>query len=289
MVKTQLKLIWLAPFVFPFFANAGTVHPLRDGWRLQSACAVKADGAAISASAFAADDWIKTSVPSTVLAAQAAAKLVPDPYYGTNLRNIPGTTYPIGHNFANLPMPPESPYRCGWWYRVEFVPPAASARDERLWLHFGGINYRGEVWVNGKRIADSGTVAGAYRVYDFDVTDAVKAGGPNVLAVEAFAPTEKDLGINWVDWNPCPPDKDMGLWGDVNLVTTGAVTVRSPMAVTHFPDTSLSTADLTVYLELHNASAHEVKGVVSGSVAGIHIEQPVQLATHEDKTVVFAP
>ena len=29
---------------------------------------------------------------------------------------------------------------------------------------------------------------------------------------ETFAPTEKDLGINWVDWNPCPPDKDMGLW-----------------------------------------------------------------------------
>jgi hypothetical protein len=21
------------------------------------------------------------------------------------------------------------------------------------------------------------------------------------------------LGINWVDWNPCPPDKDMALWG----------------------------------------------------------------------------
>ena len=39
-----------------------------------------------------------------------------------------------------------------------------------------------------------------------------------MLAVETFAPTEKDLGINWVDWNPCPPDKDMGLWGAVDLV-----------------------------------------------------------------------
>ena len=60
-----------------------------------------------------------------------------------------------------------------------------------------------------------------------------------MLAVETFAPTEKDLGINWVDWNPCPPDKDMGLWGAVDLVATGAVTVRSPMAVTHFGDGSL--------------------------------------------------
>src|SRR6185437_11718787 len=115
-------------------------------------------------------------------------------------------------------------------------------------------------------------VAGAYRTYDFDVTDVVKAGGKNVLAVETFAPTEKDLGINWVDWNPCPPDKDMGLWGAVDLVTTGPVTVRSPMAVTHFRDDSLKTAELTVYAELHNATAHEVKGVVSGMAAGARFE-----------------
>jgi hypothetical protein len=72
------------------------------------------------------------------------------------------------------------------------------------------------------------------------VTDALKPGKKNVLAVETFAPTEKDLGINWVDWNPCPPDKDMGLWGAVDLVTTGAVTLRSPLAVTHFTDNTLA-------------------------------------------------
>jgi len=270
-------------------AGAATVHPLRDGWRLQSACAVKAEGAAISAPGFGVEEWIKTSVPSTVLAAQAAAKLVPDPYYGMNLRSIPGTSYPIGHIFANLPMAQDSPYRCGWWYRAEFVAPAPAQREQRYWLHFGGINYRGEMWLNGKRVADTTTVAGAYRVYDFDVTDLLKPGAKNVLAVETFAPTEKDLGINWVDWNPCPPDKDMGLWGDVNLVTTGSVTVRSPMAVTHFPDDSLTTADLTIYAEVHNATAHEVKGVVSESAAGIRFEQPVTLAAHEDKTIIFTP
>jgi exo-1,4-beta-D-glucosaminidase len=255
---------------------------------LQSACVVKADGAAISVSGFSAEDWVKTSVPSTVLAAQAAAKVVPDPYYGMNLRNIPGTSYPIGHNFANLPMPEDSPYRCGWWYRTEFTAPA-SARDQRFWIHFGGVNYRGEVWLNGKQIADKTTVAGAYRTYDFDVTELLKPGAGNVLAVETFAPTEKDLGINWVDWNPCPPDKDMGLWGEVNLVTTGSVTVRSPMAVTHFRDESLTAADLTIYAELHNATDHEVRGVLSGSAAGIQFQQPVQLAAHQDKSVVFTP
>jgi exo-1,4-beta-D-glucosaminidase len=279
----------IACFAPSLAAEAGTVHPLHENWRLQSACVAKADGAAISSPAFGVDDWLKTSVPSTVLAAQAADQVIPDPYYGMNLRNIPGTGYPIGRNFSELPMPQDSPYRCGWWYRTEFSAPPVAERDQRFWLHFGGINYRGNLWLNGRQIADSTAIAGAYRTYDFDVTDVLKPGAQNVLAVETFAPTEKDLGINWVDWNPCPPDKDMGLWGEVNLVTTGAVTVRSPMAVTHFADASLTTADLTIYAELHNASAKEIKGVVTGTAAGIHFEKPVQLAAHEDRTVVLTP
>jgi exo-1,4-beta-D-glucosaminidase len=272
-----------------FPANAEKNLPLHDGWQLQSACKIPATGAEISSAQFAADGWLKTSVPSTVLAAQVKAGVFPDPYFGNNLRQIPGTSYPIGHNFANLPMAADSPYRCGWWYRIEFAAPQLTAKDNRLWLHFGGINYRGELWVNGHKIADSSEIAGAYRTYDFDVTDAIVPGKENAIAIETFAPSEKDLGINWVDWNPCPPDKDMGLWGAVDLVETGPVTVRSPMAVTHFADSSLSRADLTVYAELHNATNVPMKGMISGTVAGVKIEKPVELAAHEDQTVAFSP
>ncbi len=268
--------------------HAATVTPLHDDWRVQSACKLQAGGDAIAAAGFIADDWIKTTVPSTVLAAQAAAGLVPDPFYGANLRQLPGGDYPIGQDFSNLPMPADSPYRCGWWYRKQFKV-AANPAQQRTWLHFAGINYRAELWLNGNKFADTTTVAGAYRTYDFDVTDLIKPGADNVLAVETFAPTEKDLGINWVDWNPCPPDKDMGLWGGVDLITTGVVTVRSPSAVTHFTDGALRTADLTVYAELHNASDHPIKGIAAGSAAGIHFEKPVELAAHEDRTVVFSP
>jgi exo-1,4-beta-D-glucosaminidase len=263
--------------------------PLRDDWQLQSACKATAGGEAISTAQYSTEGWLKTAVPSTVLAAQVRAGVFPDPYFGDNLRKIPGTSYPIGHNFSNLPMPADSPYACGWWYRKEFTAPALSAKDNRLWLHFGGINYRGEVWVNGHKIADSTSVAGAYRTYDFDVTDAVVLGKANVLAVKTTAPTEKDLGINWVDWNPCPPDKDMGLWGTVDMVESGSVTVRSPLVVTHFPDESLNRADLTVYAELHNAAPSPVKGILTGTAAGVRFEKPVELAAHEDQTVVFSP
>jgi exo-1,4-beta-D-glucosaminidase len=288
-MKVQILPCLLALLSLPAALHAGTVTPLREGWQVQSACKLQAAGDAIAADGFSTDGWLKTAVPSTVLAAQAAAGAVPDPYFGMNLRQIPGASYPIGQDFSNLPMPQDSPYRCGWWYRTQFTATAASPGEQRFWLHFGGINYRADIWLNGHKIADSTAVAGAYRSYDFDVTELLKPGKANVLAVETFAPTEKDLGINWVDWNPCPPDKDMGLWGAVDLVASGAVTVRSPLAVTHFSGSSLATADLTVYAELHNATASPVKGVVSGSAAGVRFEQPVELAPHEDRGIAFTP
>ena len=289
LMQSKIASLFLVLAGLPVVLQAGTVTPLHEGWRVQSACKLQAAGDTIAAEGFSAEGWLETAVPSTVLAAQAAAGAVPDPYYGLNLRQIPGASYPIGENFANLPMPQDSPYRCGWWYRKEFKAPSASQKEERYWLHFAGINYRADIWLNGHKVADSTAVAGAYRAYDFDVTQFLKPAQANVLAVETFAPTEKDLGINWVDWNPCPPDKDMGLWGAVDLVTTGAVTLRSPLAVTHFSDSALGSADLTVYAELHNATDHAVKGLVAGSAAGVRFEQPVELAPHEDRSIVFTP
>jgi exo-1,4-beta-D-glucosaminidase len=287
VMQKRLTTLFLVLLALPAALQAGTVTPLHDGWRMQSACKLQAAGASIAVEGFAAQDWLQSTVPSTVLAAQVAAGVFPDPYFGLNLRQIPGTDYPIGRIFANLPMAQDNPYRCGWWYRTEFTAPAALQKEAHYWLHFAAINYRAEIWLNGHRVADSSQVAGAYRTYDFDVTGILKPGTTNVLAVETFAPTEKNLGINWVDWNPAPPDKDMGLTGEVDLITTGSVTVHSPLAVTHFLGQSLDTAELTVYAGLHNSTDHIVKGIVSGTAAGVRFEQPVELAPHEDREIVF--
>src|SRR5580698_8583178 len=84
----------------PATLPATTLTPLREGWKLQSACKLEATGDAIAQEGFAVDGWIKTTVPSTVVAAQAAAGVIPDPYYGSNLRQLPGTDYPTGDNFS---------------------------------------------------------------------------------------------------------------------------------------------------------------------------------------------
>ena len=61
----------------------------------------------------------------------------------------------------------------------------------------------------------------AWRKFDFDVIQILLADEVNTLAVEIFPPTPEDLAITFVDWNPAPPDKDMGIWRDVYLTAGG--------------------------------------------------------------------
>jgi exo-1,4-beta-D-glucosaminidase len=278
----------LAALMMSPVLHASQITPLHDGWRIQSACKLSADGEAISRADFSPQGWIAATIPSTVVAAQVAAGVLPDPYFGDNLRKLPGMTYPVGENFENLPMSPDSPYHCGWWYRDAVLAPAALVHGQQ-WLHFGGINYRADIWVNGRKVADESQIAGAYRTYDLNVTQVWKPGKTNVIAVEVFAPTDKDLGINWVDWNPDPPDRDMGLWGAVKLVSTGPAALRSPMVATHFHDGDLNEAELTVEAELQNATDHRLPVTVSGTAAGVHFEQEVTLAPHAKQPVFFTP
>ena len=262
---------------------------LEKNWHIQSECKLKEDGAAISRPGHSTAGWLATTVPHTVLGAQVDAKIFPDPFFGMNLRAIPGMTYPIGKIFTELPMPDDSPYKCAWWYRTEFHLPA-QFQGKNVWLHFDGINYRANVWVNGKQIATSDQVAGAYRTYEFNVKDASRFGAVNAVAVEVFAQTETDLGINFVDWNPMPADKAMGLWRPVYLTTSGPVSVRYPAVSTHFPDDSLKTAELTVTGELQNATAEPVSGTVEAVLEGIgKLSQPLTLAPNERQSVVFTP
>jgi exo-1,4-beta-D-glucosaminidase len=271
----------------PDATNART--ELHDGWKLQSSCQVSATGPKISIAGFETNGWHATTVPSTVVAALVADKTYPDPYFGDNLRTLPGMDYPAGKMFSNRAMPKDSPFRCSWWYRTEFPTPADAASGRHVWLNFGGINNRANIWLNGKRVADSREAVGAYRTYEFDITPLLARDGPNALAVDTIAQTEKDLGINWVDWNPTPPDKDLGLWRGVWLRETGPVEVRSPLVSTHFANASLAEADLTVEAELHNASDAQVSATVEAGLEGHNIQQDVTLAAGETRTVRFSP
>jgi len=257
---------------------------LDGAWALQSSAQAGEKGEVISTPAFQPKEWIKADVPTTVVAAQVKAGLLPDPRFGMNLRQYPGVSYSIGANFSNLPLPPDSPYGVSWWYRKEFTLPKEYA-GKTVWLNFRGINYRGNIWVNGKQIANSDQVAGAWRTYEFNVTSAVKPG-VNVIAAQVWAPTEKSLAITFVDWNPAPPDKNMGLWRDVYLQASGPVAVRYPSVVSKLDG---SAAQLTVTALLKNGTDQPVKGALKGKIEGAEFSQEVELAPGESKDVTFEP
>ncbi len=259
---------------------------LVDGWRLQSSGKVDQPGEVISRPSYRPNNWYQVRVPTTVVSALVKNKVLADPFFGMNLRQFPGVTYPIGANFSNLPMDPDSPYAASWWYRKTFTVPATD-KGKTIWLHFRGINYRANIWLNGKQIASSEEVAGAWRTWEFNITDGARAGAENVLAVQVFAPTDTDLAITFVDWNPAPPDKNMGLWREVYLTTSGPVALRYPAVVSHV-DTA-GNARLTVTAQLKNATRQPVKGTLKGRIDTVEFSQQVELAAGETQDVAFEP
>jgi exo-1,4-beta-D-glucosaminidase len=260
--------------------------PLHEGWAIQTSTNVKAKGEVISTTKFVPKGWHEATVPTTVVAALVKDKTFPDPLFGTNLRQYPGMNYPIGGNFSNIAMAPDSPYAVSWWYRKQFTVPA-SYKGKSVWLKFNGINYRANIFLNGKQIAKDDDVAGAWRTYEFNVTDSAKPGVENALAVQVFSPTEHDLAITFVDWNPAPPDKNMGLWRDVYLTTTGPVALRYPTVVSKLSMPANDTAQLTVTAQVKNGTSQPIKGKLKGEIESVKFEQDVELAANETKDITF--
>jgi exo-1,4-beta-D-glucosaminidase len=266
---------------------------LHKDWQVQSSCDDKAAAEKISTAGFDASKWHRTDIPATVVGVLVTDKTLPDPNYGPNLKNFPGMYFSEQVFFANVDMPEGSPFACSWWYRTEFKLPTAAAASARTpgkteWLHFNGINYRANIWLNGQKVADAKDVAGTYRTFEFNVSKFLKHGAPNTLAVEVFAPGKDDLGITWVDWNPTPPDKNMGIWKEVFLTQSADVTVRNPFVASKLT-ADYKSAALTVAADLQNMSAHPVKGILRATIDKATISQPVTLTAGETKTVRFTP
>ena len=259
------------------------------GWQLQRASQVQAEGGEIASPAYKPEGWVTATVPGTVLTSYKNVGALADPNYADNQLMIS-----------------ESFFNSDFWYRNEFQVPKSFRRD-RVFLNFDGINWKANVYLNGQRV---GRLEGAFIRGKFDVTDCVKEG-TNVLAVEIIknahigAIKEKNkqstdfnggiLGadnptfhatIGW-DWIPTMRGRNIGIWNDVFLTTTGKVTVQDPYVQTRLALPDTTQARLTAEVVVKNHDAEAVSGVLSGRVGDVLFEQPVQLKAGEERTVVF--
>ena len=259
------------------------------GWQLQRASEVQAGGVEIASPAYKAEGWVTATVPGTVLTSYKNVGALADPNYADNQLMIS-----------------ESFFNSNFWYRNEFQVPQSFKRD-RVFLNFDGINWKANVYLNGKQV---GRLEGAFIRGKFDVTDCVKEG-TNVLAVEIIknahigAIKEKNkqstdfnggiLGadnptfhatIGW-DWIPTMRGRNIGIWNDVFLTTTGKVTVQDPYVQTQFALPDTTQARLTAEVVVKNHDGKDVSGVLQGRVGDVTFEQPVELRAGEERTVVF--
>lgn len=71
------------------------------------------------------------------------------------------------------------------WYNRDFSIPS-NWKGKRVLLHFGAVDWKAEVWVNGVRI---GGHTGGYTPFCFDITPALQKGN-NSLSVKVWDPTD---------------------------------------------------------------------------------------------------
>ncbi len=253
---------------------------LKENWTIQSADSIKGTGKEISSAEWKAEKWYNATMPSTVLAALVQNKIYPDPYYGTNIQSLPGY-----FSQRRSEIPANSPYKTSWWYRTVFPLPSAF-NGLNIWLKLHSINYKANIWLNGKLLADTTSIEGAYRLYDLNITKAAKPGEKNCLAIEIFPPKPNDLTITWVDWNPTPPDRGMGIWYDMYIHTTGIVSVENPRVITKLNLPRADKARLTISAELRNNSSEKITGTLSGKIENITFSQQITLAPNE--TILYS-
>ncbi len=302
---------------------------LRDGWRLQTTVLAGEDGAKISVSDFAAEGWYPATVPTTVLSALVRNAVYPDPYFGMNNMRIPDASDEFNREcglakFSHLPGG-RNPWSDPWWFRTSFKLPQ-DFRDRKIWLTFEGINYRAEIWMNGRKLAGSNEVVGMFGRWTFDVTAAASLDKENALAVKIFPldfpglPGEPQLkafgpfGLNggptgdigknitmqcsvgW-DWMPAVRDRNMGIWQDVKISATGPVDIRNIHVVTDLPLPDVATADVRIAADLCNVSDSGQTGTLSlrllppaiGQKAIVSIRKEINLASGETQGIILAP
>jgi hypothetical protein len=261
-------------------------------WRLQRDSLVAAGGPALSRPGFPDKDWLVATVPATVLSSFWNAGAIPDPNYGDNLHAIS-----------------DSFFYADFWYRDEFVAPALPA-GRHAWLHFRGIDWKADVYLNGELL---GHIDGGFMRGLFDVTKQLKPGVNNAIAVRikknATPGSVKEktwespdanggaIGADnptyhatagW-DWIPSVRGRDIGIWSDIYLDTSGPVTIENPFVSANLPLPDTTRADVTVEATLRNSDTTAVSGTLRGRFGDVAFETAVTVEAGAEKTVKLDP
>jgi beta-mannosidase len=250
----------------------------------------------ITANAFAEDfddsSWLDIAVPGDVHTALIAAKRIPQPFID---RNEDACRWVEDRE---------------WWYRLTFTPEQNRLQDdERLQLVFHGLDTFAAVWLNGELIGEH---ANMFREAVFDVTQRLRIGQPNSLAVRFDPPMSRiagqappawglqperipmrkaQFGYGW-DWGPRLPT--VGIWRPVELRRHRQAALRGVHFATIDIDPACQHALARIYMEIDPFAVQgelnlQVRLIPPGqdSSPGAVIEQQVESIHDSSATMYF--
>ena len=137
-------------------------------------------------------------------------------------------------------------YRGVGWYRKSFeIPPAWAGK--RIGLRFEAACQVAMVWVNNVLL---GSHRGAFTPFQFDITDVVRPGKSNLVAVRVDNRWRRDIPPYDMDFNIMG-----GLYRDVWLIATDPVHIVSTRVTT--PEVSNAEALVALEAEVRNESSVE--------------------------------
>ncbi len=243
-------------------------------WLLKPQSEVGKDSVRMYQPDYSAAGWVKAIVPGAVFTSYVEAGIEKDPNFGDNIYKVD-----------------KSKYNRNFWYRTTFATPQLNS-DNKVWLHFEGINRKGEIYFNGTYL---GLLDGFMHRGNFDITHLLKPGGTNVLAVLVYWPTlpvpnlasPTYISSDGWDWMPSVPGLLNGITDDVYLTITNGVTISDPWIRTDV--SSKKEAAVSIRMDVKNNSGKVQDGVVTCTInpGNVQFTEKVKLNAGQSRSLYF--
>ena len=269
-------LVLLAPMLAP--AAAGAVDApgdldLQSGWQIRSSATVGAPGRVVSEPGYPTAGWLPISQPETLMAGLLENGRYPGVFYSSRLKQVPVRQF-----------------RVPWWYRDAFV--LHPVAGQHTFLRMRGVLSRADLWVNGRRLASSSLLQGAYSELELDLTGLVRDGA-NALALKV-QPNDTGKGgsltLDMVDWSPAAPDGNTGLQLAPQLEQDGPVSLRDVHVVEHNAR-DLASSNLVIRAALRNNTdgplSVRLQGAIDGASGLVEVDRSVRVAAGATRHVSF--
>jgi len=278
--------------LFSMQTLAGSVIELNAKWRCSPRGEVNASGEAISQLGYSLSKWQPAVVPGTVLTSMLENNEVPDPFFGMNNEKIKDI-YETG------------PDHYTWWFVNDFEKKANPG--EQVWLHFRGVNYSCDVFLNGKKV----TIKRHYGMFlrqTYNITSLLASDGRNRLAVIVYPAVPegnpnggqggdgeiaRNVAHQYVagwDWIQPVRDRNTGIWDKVTLETTRTLNLQNPHVITRvpgkrFPGRVQEPAILSTSAELVNPTGQKVNGRLVVEMDGTKVEKTVSIEANTTQEI----